>query len=725
MWWLLPLGLVLLMPLRVLNQKSRFTALLVWLAVAFYVFMPEKARQSAPFHQYAPSEIAYFSCSSHLRPIQFCEPGSEIFSSQEHCMCTNENAMATVSHCYFTAYPQLANCFVERCNSRQNTLLTTQDFEQAHEYYKKSARKDHDQSKVVQNPVELNESAIFRNRDAYDQFLGNYNRSINYGLYLVAYWGIAFTIVGLMNWLKVWFPRFCARFKGRSSNWIRKNITLRALIGKLKASEKPFLQVLDLLVPARLETILLGGFAVLTVYLSFSHIKYVEGDPIFPSKLRAYARYYAVRTGILASWLLPFCVVFAGRNNILQWAVRWEYAAFVTLHRWISRVIVLLIAVHACGYTYMLYSLRHARGLLLRPYVWWGTGAGIAGLFLVIHSLLVLRRNYYETFLVLHIFLALGFIVGAWIHVDDLYFLWFYYFSAFLWGSDRLLRLQRIFAFGFPVAKVQLFEDQTLKFFVPRPAGFGAEGGGHCFVHFLRPLIFWQSHPFDYSFTDSHIIFYVKVKEGVTRDLAKWLEDHPDRNAHIRVAVEGSYGDSTPANKYQSSVFVAGGNGIPGIYAEAIEVSELRPVHSNRKVKLIWIVRHYDTVLWFYDELQALSGSQIEVEIYVTRPSEQLLGAITDKLPLLHNTYLHDHHIDVQKNPVRTLKNNLGHIKFSEGRPDLEKIVLKNVEESLGSICFVTCGHPQMVDELRHQVVEAINEKCPRIDFYEQLQVWA
>ncbi|KAG7662765.1 uncharacterized protein J8A68_003688, partial [[Candida] subhashii] len=75
---------------------------------------------------------------------------------------------------------------------------------------------------------------------------------------------------------------------------------------------------------------------------------------------------------------------------------------------------------------------------------------------------------------------------------------------------------------------------------------------------------------------------------------------------------------------------------------------------------------------------------------------------------------------------VELIKRELSHIEFKEGRPNIEELVREEVNNSAGSIGFVTCGHPVMVDELRYYCAQNIsNPNKNRVDFYEQLQVWA
>ena len=55
----------------------------------------------------------------------------------------------------------------------------------------------------------------------------------------------------------------------------------------------------------------------------------------------------------------------------------------------------------------------------------------------------------------------------------------------------------------------------------------------------------------------------------------------------------------------------------------------------------------------------------------------------------------------------------------------MEQIVKEEVAESLGSTAFITCGHPVMVDDLRYAVSQNLDNGGKRVDFFEQLQVWA
>ena len=75
---------------------------------------------------------------------------------------------------------------------------------------------------------------------------------------------------------------------------------------------------------------------------------------------------------------------------------------------------------------------------------------------------------------------------------------------------------------------------------------------------------------------------------------------------------------------------------------------------------------------------------------------------------------------------IDNIKLELDHIQFHEGRPNIEFLVDGFVEQSNGSIAFVACAHHSMVDEIRYYCAHKIdNPEKKRVDFYEQVQVWA
>ena len=232
------------------------------------------------------------------------------------------------------------------------------------------------------------------------------------------------------------------------------------------------------------------------------------------------------------------------------------------------------------------------------------------------------RRRWYEIFLFIHIVLAALWVAGAWIHVEELGYIWFVYPTVAVWCFDRAVRIGRLIVFGFPKAQVTLMANETLKVVIPKPRHWKSVPGGHAFIHFIRPTCFWQNHPFTFveSPDGKSILVYCKVKGGITHSLYRYLSNNPGQTASIRVGVEGPYGEPTPARYADTAVFVAGGNGIPGIYSEVTDMASRMPKETKTVIKLYWIIREYKSLEWFRDELMELANTNIETTVYVTKP---------------------------------------------------------------------------------------------------------
>ncbi|KAI5963330.1 uncharacterized protein KGF55_003122 [Candida pseudojiufengensis] len=747
-----------LIPIRTKNklQRNIKTSLIILFIISILSSIaPETSQIGAPFHKYGKSKIAFYGCNYQIQltQIKFCNEDNKTL---EWCFCNNFNAFATIAHCYKIGHPNEINSLLTMCQEFNKTL-SLNTFNHANDYYDSHAKSiselqnENQNNNVTHFPIKLNETETHIFEQAYDHFLGNFDLSVDYGAYLVLFWVVVFTLISINNWFKHLFPQFFKHMTDPLTNWFRSRISLPSTNNKNKTNEYKFAGLIDMLVPTRIESIILTSFTILTTYLMISNISYTEGDPLFHTKRNALLRYYAVRASILSSTMMPLLILFGGRNNFLQWITKWDYSTFITLHRWISRIIMILIIIHAFNYSAYMKSIKKTT---IEPYLYWGTAAFLAGVVIMIQGLLVLRRKWYEMFLILHILLAGIFIFGAWLHVEELYCVWFYYVSSMIWLFDRIIRVLRLYQFGNPQAKIYLLSDDTLKIIVPKPKSWEVIPGGHAFIHFLKWDCFWQSHPFTYTSTNQEIILFIKVKKGVTKNLANYLKTHPDKYTTIRVAIEGSYGEQTPAYKYDSSVFIAGGNGIPGIYAEALDVIKSQQNQfKDNKVKLIWVVREYSSLFWFYEELIHLQNLNLETTIYITRPnlpineedfkrriiSVNSLGDSNELSPLLNQSSTQSQklssssliEIDNKFNSESIdyksiIKKELQHISFTESRPNVNKIVETNIEESIGSTCFITCGHPIMVDEIRQSVVENIyNPEKKRVDYFEQLQVWA
>ncbi|KAK6465102.1 ferric reductase NAD binding domain-containing protein [Scheffersomyces coipomensis] len=703
-------------------------------------------KADSAYKKYGPTLKALTSCQRQLsNTAVFCTTGK---TRGNKCICTNPNALATAAGCLSYGHRNTTAIFKALFASCEayNVTLTVDDMVEAYQNYTKYAIHASDipnfnAKSPVHVPIRLNDTNIRLYMEAYDKYLGNYDNSLYYSVGVIGYWALVFLVAIIVNWSQVLFPGFFKILTGPISNKFRKHITMPAAFGKKKTTEHKVLKIFHFLMPSRFETIVIIGFLAVVIAVCSAQISYVEGDPVFDSKSSALLRYTADRTGIVATIIMPLLILFAGRNNFLQWLTKWNFATFITYHKWVARVDFTLVVVHAICFSAS-YGDYYTE-VMKRKYMKWGYCCNCS------------RRNNYEVFLTIHIIFAALWIAGTWIHVQDLGYVWFVYPSAALWVLDRAVRIFRLICFGFPEAQITLLFNETLKVVVPKPKYWNSVPGGHAFIHFIRPTCFWQSHPF--TFTNSvqegdQIVLYCKVKGGITHGLNKYIASHPGRTARVRVGVEGPYGEPTNAKIYDTAVFIAGGNGIPGLYSEAVDMA-LRSKENNKQViKLIWIIRENKSLLWFYEELLALSQTKIQCTVYVTKPKGDINNVeynevikLSSRISQSENDsteevdkkekskYVHEK-TEVEFEPsdseansnIGAIKSEFSHIEFREGRPTIEDIVDSEVKESNGSIAFVTCGHPMMVDEVRYSVIEQVDKSDgKRIEYFEQLQVWA
>lgn len=707
---------------------------------------------------YGEGGISFLACAYLNSHYLFCEEPSDYA-----CYCTNDNAQASVMGCLATygSSSDAENYFIKYCDKWYDLELSSDMLEESYQLYLDKAAdplvanpKFNMTADNMTTPLLVNTSAAELYRESYKVFLGNYDHSVYYGIGAISYWFFVFILAAIANWGVVLFPGLRDFFNGRVSKAWRKNVTVPALWSRKRLTQQDFLGgILSFLIPSRLESLLLVIFFWLVFALLVVEIRYIPNDPLFHTRKEAITRFVADRTGIIATITVPLLILFGGRNNILQWFTRWDFATFIVYHRWIARLMVAMAFVHSVCFSalYVMDGIYFEE--MAETYVTWGIVATACGAIICFQGLLFLRRAYYETFLVIHIILAVIFVVGLWQHISVLNYPQLVYPIFAVWGVDRLVRVIRILWFGFPLAKVELIAEDAIKVTVPKPRNWKSIPGGHAWLHFLLGWYFWQSHPFtfveitkDYG-TD--IVFYCKVKNGVTKKIGRKLANVPGRAIYMKVAVEGPYGETSPVNRHSNVTYFAGGNGIPGIFAETLTLGKQAATRStnNQKIKLVWIMREMKSLAWFAEELEMLCRLPVEATIYITRPEmregiedlECVFQKMTEDKVLANNSSNDSEHSaekadekelkgEVDTTCVETLeraRNMLPHVTILEGRPDLSSLVKLDIEESSGSAAFVTCGHPAMVDDLRYCVLKAMDNTNKRVDFYDQLQVWA
>ncbi|TLD15415.1 uncharacterized protein PgNI_02363 [Pyricularia grisea] len=371
-------------------------------------------------------------------------------------------------------------------------------------------------------------------------------------------------------------------------------------------------------------------FLALNIILgAITYQNFPQTHPWGFSKSGELLAYVGYRTGHISFALLPLTVLFSSRNNILLWLTDWPFSTFVILHRWVARICTLHAIVHSITLLAAYIDNGTYSAEVHKPYWAWGIVATLCLVIILFQSSVWFRRNSYEFFLILHVLLAVFVIVGCWYHIyywkafSGIYELWLYMVIA-LWFFDRLARVLRVVKNGIRRADVvELSPESDVVRLDITGVRWPADPGRYAFVHFptLRPLGFWESHPFSITHTamlrpvhnplaqassgdvetnkppriaagTGGISIYVKRHAGITSLL--------HRRVGIPVLLDGPYrgNPSRDVLKCDRVLLVGGGIGITGLLAWT-------RAHVN--VKLAWSLRETDRPL-LQDLEFALSG---------------------------------------------------------------------------------------------------------------------
>lgn len=146
-------------------------------------------------------------------------------------------------------------------------------------------------------------------------------------------------------------PGFVDRRTGPVSNLWRKHVSLPAAFRHSRNEEANGMWMFDFLVPSQLGLLVILGFFILTAIVCSVGIHYHLNDPVFATRLQGILRYVGDHSVTLALVFMPLVILFARRNNFLQWITGWSYSRFNIFHKLIARIAFLLGFSHAVAYT--------------------------------------------------------------------------------------------------------------------------------------------------------------------------------------------------------------------------------------------------------------------------------------------------------------------------------------------------------------------------------------
>lgn len=663
----------------------------------------EKVRASK--HGDWPS-VSVISCAIHLNKLRWdFDAGSGFYDT----LCGYEPAFESWTNCIYEQLQEVADeiAFKKSLDNINECCLyvdATRPRITLVEYYSalhnasQHIRPEPEQRRVsLWYPVEVQAVTRRRLSEAYYFYMSNFDDSGVYGKLLCWYFVAVMGLAALLQirWVKPWLLKFSG------INYIRGKYVLPTLT----QTHAGYVQKgwAAGLVPTKLETLMLTGYLLIhTVALCYNY----RIDPYnmaFHSHLLQWLRLIADRSAILSFAHFPLIILFSTRNSILEHWTGFKYTTFIVMHKWVGRFMVIDATLH--GAAYALFSeITKTRSISNQELYW---KAGVIAIYIsfiiCLLSLGCFRQNHYEMFLYTHITLAIVFFYFCWLHVKDFGWTSWIYASVALWILERLQRLRSIVRFGIARAQLELVGTDLIKMKVPRPRNWQSKPSQYVFVYFLHPLICWQSHPFTFIDLGDELFLVIRAKRGATDIIRKELV-RKGGHASVKVLIEGPYGSSSPLQRFEKSLFLCGGSGLPGPLAYALKMGQPLALEPSTTLHIVVVTRGLDILQAYMDQLSQLKHLNVDLQLYLTGAHKPSYGSIDSGDKQL-----------------------LDHIDFATihwRRPNVGFIIRSLIQET-PSLAICCCGPPTFVDATRNLVAETVlHNPTNCAEYFEEYQTW-
>ncbi|KHO00235.1 ferric reductase [Metarhizium album ARSEF 1941] len=445
------------------------------------------------------------------------------------------------------------------------------------------------------------------------------------------------------------------------------------------------------------------------------------------------------RSGTLAVVNMVPLIIFAGRNNPLIPMLKISFDTYNLLHRWMGRIVVLEAVIHTIAWAIPAVADIGWKGVfqdaLGAPFIASGFVGTLALVVLLIASVSPLRHAFYETFLNLHILLALVIFACTWIHCATAslpgglpQLSWIMCIMA-LWFADRFARFFRLVYDnwsnkGFTDAFCEAMPGEVTRVTLHLPRYKNIEPGTHAYLRFSG-IRCWESHPFSVAWVDhsaayslpisekeeplyggmdkkratTSVSFVIGAQTGLTRQLFNKAQRSPG-GITIRAAMEGPYAGHHNLDSYGHLLLFAGSTGIThqmSYLRHHLEGYNAATV-ATRRVTLVWIIREYESLEWvrpFMDRVLRIPNRKdiLRIQVFVTRPQN-----------------------------ARDVMTSSSTVKMFPGRPNIPLLLSKEVQEQVGAMAVTVCGPGALADDVRGAVRAVQGETV--VDFIEESFTW-
>jgi predicted ferric reductase len=477
-------------------------------------------------------------------------------------------------------------------------------------------------------------------------------------------------------------------------------------------------------------------FIIILIY-SFSNIAYMFVLDWAQENRFALCAELRGRSGTLGMVNMIPLIIFAGRNNPLISLLKISFDNYNLLHRWLGRICVIEILIHTLAWAIVVVADGGWAlvGKLITTDIFVGSGmvGTVVMTLLMILSLSPIRHAFYETFLNGHIFLAFVCFICTLIHcltphlpVKLPQLPWIIAIMV-IWLGDRLARVFKIVyanwsSKGFTDAICEPMPGEVTRVTLRLPRHIKIRPGTHAYLRFAGVNV-WESHPFSIAWVEhqinsplpisekeplkainraqctTEVSFVIGAQTGMTRKLYDQARASP-QGICIKAAMEGPYAGHHSLDSYGHAVLFAGSTGITHqiSYVRHLLEGYNAGTVATRRVTLVWIIREYESLEWvrpYMDTILRIPNRKdiLRIQVFVTRP----------------------------QNP-RDIVSASNTVKMFPGRPNVPLILVKEVQEQIGSMCVTVCGPGALADDVRSAVRAVQGDTV--VDFVEESFTW-
>ncbi|PYI33125.1 hypothetical protein BP00DRAFT_367459 [Aspergillus indologenus CBS 114.80] len=325
----------------------------------------------------------------------------------------------------------------------------------------------------------------------------------------------------------------------------------------------------------------------------------------------------------------------------------------------------------------------------------------------------LIRQWAYEIFLKGHNFLSIMASVMIWLHLEEKkgFDAFCLYFALGISVLTYIVYFLRQFYYnlvaGRPVAAAELIKYQdAVKLTLTLARPWKVRGGQYVYLTIpaVRALSFAESHPFSIVWWEEGpngeaitLSVLAKIESGFTRALAS------SSHEHLRVWIDGPYGQCIDTKQYDSVILIATGIGVAAQlpYAKEllsrqlkVESEHLKGLTTPKRISIVWELQesHED---WIYQWM------------------DQLLSDDSKTLVLHYTLYILRRADESHGDGQRVKLGRRGAAFY--GKPDFRGIMDKELSESLGEALVIISSDSKTRDEVRDLVLDS----AQRVDLHE------